>query len=299
MVKIAAIDCGSNSTRLLIAEVRAGELFPLFKTHKVTKTSEGLESSNEISKDAKNRLIKILREYLKRINRENVDQIFITGTAVFRDANNSDEVIEEIRKKLDLEIQVISGQEEGYLTSLGVLSSNAINNDFFIVDIGGRSTELIYDSENRTNVHSLDLGVVSLTERISNVNPMSEADRNEGDNLIQQSLDLEIDTKNISMIGVSGTFTSIASIYLGQKIYNEEEIHLTTLNNSWIQNLSSELNQMTEAQIISSYPSLDPKRAKTLSTGVLIVCNIMKKFKFQELKVSKSDILEGLILKNY
>jgi len=123
MVKVAAIDCGSNSTRLLIAEARAGELFPLFKTHKVTKTSEGLESSNEISKDAKNRLIKILREYLKRINTENVDQIFITGTAVFRDANNSDEVIEEIRKKLDLEIQVISGQEEGYLTSLGVLSS--------------------------------------------------------------------------------------------------------------------------------------------------------------------------------
>ena len=299
MVKVAAIDCGSNSTRLLIAEVRAGELFPLFKTHKVTKTSEGLESSNEISKDAKNRLIKILREYLKKINTENVDQIFTTGTAVFRDANNSDEVIEEIRKKLDLEIQVISGQEEGYLTSLGVLSSNDINNDFFIVDIGGRSTELIYDSENRTNVHSLDLGVVSLTERISNVNPMSEADRNEGDNLIQHSLDLEIDTKNISMIGVSGTFTSIASIYLGQKIYNEEEIHLTTLNNSWIQDLSSQLNQMTEAQIISSYPSLDPKRAKTLSTGVLIVCNIMKKFKFQELKVSKSDILEGLILKNY
>ena len=299
MSRVAAIDCGSNSTRLLIAEVRAGELFPLFKTHKVTKTSEGLESSNEISKDAKNRLIKILREYLKRINTENVDQIFITGTAVFRDANNSDEVIEEIRKKLDLEIQVISGQEEGYLTSLGVLSSNAINNDFFIVDIGGRSTELIYDSENRTNVHSLDLGVVSLTERISNINPMGEADRNEGDNLIQQSLDLEIDTKNISMIGVSGTFTSIASIYLGQKIYNEEEIHLTTLNNSWIQDLSSQLNQMTEAQIISSYPSLDPKRAKTLSTGVLIVCNIMKKFKFQELKVSKSDILEGLILKNY
>lgn len=299
MVKVAAIDCGSNSTRLLIAEVRAGELFTLFKTHKVTKTSEGLESSNEISKDAKNRLIKILREYLKRINTENVDQIFITGTAVFRDANNSDEVIEEIRKKLDLEIQVISGQDEGYLTSLGVLSSNTINNDFFIVDIGGRSTELIYDSENRTNVHSLDLGVVSLTERISNVNPMSEADRNEGDNLIQQSLDVEIDTKNISMIGVSGTFTSIASIYLGQKIYNEEEIHLTTLNNSWIQDLSSQLNQMTEAQIISSYPSLDPKRAKTLSTGVLIVCNIMKKFKFQELKVSKSDILEGLILKNY
>ena len=83
MVKVAAIDCGSNSTRLLIANVSSGELTPIFKTHKVTKTSEGLENSNEISKDAKNRLIKVLREYLKKINSESVDHILITGTAVF------------------------------------------------------------------------------------------------------------------------------------------------------------------------------------------------------------------------
>ena len=98
-----------------------------------------------ISEDAKNRLIKILRTYVKKINIESVDQIFITGTAAFRDAQNSDIVIEEIRKKLDLEIQVISGEEEGFLTSLGVLSSCEIQDNFFIVDIGGRSTELIYD----------------------------------------------------------------------------------------------------------------------------------------------------------
>ena len=127
MVKVAAIDCGSNSTRLLIANVSSGELTPIFKTHKVTKTSEGLEVSNIISKDAKNRLIKALREYLKIINNESVDQVLITGTAVFRDAHNAEEVIEEIRNKLDLEIQIISGDEEGYLTSIGVLSANSIN----------------------------------------------------------------------------------------------------------------------------------------------------------------------------
>jgi exopolyphosphatase/guanosine-5'-triphosphate,3'-diphosphate pyrophosphatase len=99
------------------------------------------------------------------------------------------------------------------------------------------------------------------------------------------------------MIGVSGTFTSIASIFLDQKKYDEDEIHLTSISYSWISELSSVLNNMTEAKIISIYPSLDPKRAKTLSAGVLIVRNIMKKFKFDELKVSKSDILEGLILK--
>ena len=98
MVKVAAVDCGSNSTRLLIADVSSGELVPIFKTHKVTKTSEGLEGSNEISNDAKNRLIKALREYQKKINSENVDQIFITGTAVFRDAQNS-EMYKTVLKK--------------------------------------------------------------------------------------------------------------------------------------------------------------------------------------------------------
>ena len=299
MVKVAAIDCGSNSTRLLIANVSSGELTPVFKTHKVTKTSEGLEVSNIISKDAKNRLIKALREYLKKINNESVDQVLITGTAVFRDAHNAEEVIEEIRNKLDLEIQIISGDEEGYLTSIGVLSANSINSNFFIVDIGGRSTELIYDTDNRTNVHSLDMGVVSITERIPNINPFNKSDIEQAGVIINQKLNLEIDTQKSFMIGVSGTFTSIASIYLKQKIYDEDEIHLTTLTYPWITNLSSELNLMTEAQIISRYTSLDPKRAKTLSPGVLIVCNIMKKFNFDELKVSKSDILEGLILKNY
>lgn len=299
MVKVAAIDCGSNSTRLLIADVSSGELVQIFKTHKVTKTSEGLEDSNEISNDAKNRLIKTLREYQKKITIENVDQIFITGTAVFRDAQNSEKIIEEIKNKLDLEIQVINGEEEGFLTSIGVLSTNTIEENFFIVDIGGRSTELIYDSDKRINVHSLDIGVVSLIERIPSTNPYSSSDKEEADDLINKNIDLEIDTQQKFMIGVSGTFTSIASIYLEQKIYNEEEIHLTSLSYSWIANLSSKLNQMSEAQIISKYPSLDPKRAKTLPAGVLIVCNIMKKFKFEELKVSKSDILEGLILKNY
>ena len=238
-------------------------------------------------------------QYNKLIKIENVDQIFITGTAAFRDAQNSDIVIEEIREKLDLEIQVISGEEEGFLTSLGVLSSCDIQDNFFIVDIGGRSTELIYDIDNRTQVNSLDLGVVSLTERILKNNPLNQKKVSEADKLINQNLNIEINTDTTSLIGVAGTFTSIASIFLQQKTYNENEIHMSILSFDWISELSLNLNEMTEAQIINKYTSLDPKRAKTLSAGVLIITNIMKKFKFDELKVSKSDILEGLILKNY
>ena len=145
MVKVAAIDCGSNSTRLLIANVLSGELEPLYKTHQVTKTSEGVEENHEISEDAKNRLIKILRTYVKKINIEMLTKFSSQARQHSETRQNSDIVIEEIRKKLDLEIQVISGEEEGFLTSLGVLSSCEIQDNFFIVDIGGRSTELIYD----------------------------------------------------------------------------------------------------------------------------------------------------------
>tara|TARA_B110000914_G_scaffold80647_1_gene70905 strand:- start:3404 stop:4306 length:903 start_codon:yes stop_codon:yes gene_type:complete len=295
--KIAAIDCGSNSTRLLVASVDVGKLKTIYKIHKVTKTSEGLESSGEISQDARKRLISTLRGYLKKINYENVNEVLITGTAVFRDALNSQAVIDEVKNKLGIEIQIISGQDEGILTSLGVFSSSSIVDNYFIVDIGGRSTELIYDYRKQTRVESLDLGVVSLSEKILTSNPISDDEKQEAKELIDMNIHLDIDTTSRSMIGVSGTFTSIASIFLDQKKYDEDEIHLTSISYSWISELSSVLNNMTEAKIISIYPSLDPKRAKTLSAGVLIVRNIMKKFKFDELKVSKSDILEGLILK--
>ena len=173
-----------------------------------------------------------------------MDQIIITGTAVFRDADNSEAVIEEIRKKLDLEIQIISGEEEGFLTSLGVLSSSNIKDNFFIVDIGGRSTELIYDINNRTQVNSLDIGVVSLRERSLTENPLDQSEILKANEIINQSLNVQISSDKAYMIGVAGTFTSIASIFLGQKKYDEEEIHMITLSSDWVSDFSSRLNKM-------------------------------------------------------
>ena len=101
------------------------------------------------------------------------------------------------------------------------------------------------------------------------------------------------------MIGVAGTFTSIASIFLNQQKYNEEEIHFQKIDFDWIESFYNKIKSMTIAQIIANSKSLDPKRGITLTGGALLTVSIMKKFKIKELKVSKSDILEGLILKNY
>jgi len=299
VVVVAAIDCGSNSTRLLISEVKNGELKKIYKTHNVTKTSEGLEESRDISEDSKKRLFKTLRAYLKEIEKYDTNQILCIGTAVFRDAENSEEIIEQIKQKFNLEIRVITGEEEGQLTSVGVLSDQGLDDNLLIVDIGGRSTELIYDQQNKINVNSLNFGVVSLNESYLKENPTNSNEETLAIEFINNNLDSFEDFSNRTLIGVAGTFTSIASIFLDQKKYNDEEIHLKTIDYEWIESFYNKLKLMTVSQIIGKHNSLDPKRGKTLTSGALLVYSLMKKFEINELKVSKSDILEGLILKNY
>ena len=299
MVVVAGIDCGSNSTRLLISEVENGEIKKLYKTHNVTKTSEGLEESNKISIDSKKRLFKVLRDYLKEIEKYEASQVLCIGTAVFRDADNSDEIIEEIKQKFDINLKVISGEEEGQTTSIGVLSNPDLNDNFLIVDIGGRSTELIYDNKKKINVESINLGVVSLYESWLRQNPITKAEEELAIKFINNNFHISENFTNRELVGVAGTFTSIGSIFLNQEKYDEEEIHFHKIDLDWIESFYNKIKSMTIAQIIANFKSLDPKRGKTLTGGALLTISIMKKFKIKELKVSKSDILEGLILKNY
>ena len=299
MVVVAGIDCGSNSTRLLVSEVNNGEIKKLYKTHNVTKTSEGLEDSNKISLDSKKRLFKVLKGYLKEIEKYQASQILCIGTAVFRDAENSEEIIEEIKQKFDINLKVLSGEEEGQTTSIGVLSDRNLNDNFLIVDIGGRSTELIYDNQKKIHVKSLNLGVVSLNESFLSQNPLTKTEEESAIQFINNNFNLSENFTNRELIGVAGTFTSIASIFHNQQKYNEEEIHFQKIDFDWMESFYNKIKSMTVAQIIANFRSLDPKRGITLTGGALLILSIMKKFKINELKVSKSDILEGLILKNY
>ena len=122
MVRVAAIDCGSNSTRLLISNVENGRLENLLKQHEVTKLSENLIETNKISDDSKKRFYKVLRKYLKIIENNNVEEVFCIGTAALRNSRNSDEIIDDVKSKFKLDLKIISGEEEGYLTGIGVQS---------------------------------------------------------------------------------------------------------------------------------------------------------------------------------
>ena len=298
MVAVAAIDCGSNSTRLLIADVQEGKLQNLYKQHVVTRLSDNVDTTNVISADSKKRFIKVLRKYIKKIEEYDIQEVFCIGTAVFRNSKNSNEVIEEVKKRLNLEIRMISGEEEGILTGLGVQSSFEKLENYLIVDIGGQSTELIFDIDKKLNIKSENIGVVSLSENYLHDNPVKENEERRAIEYFNQIFD-DVEFDERELIGVSGTFTSLGSIYLNQRNYDENEIDKITITQNSVDNIYRKLKSLSVPQIMSNYPNLDPKRAVTITSGIFLVTNLLKKYKIKQLKVSKSDILEGLILKYF
>ena len=298
MVKVAAIDCGSNSTRLLIAQPINGKLEALYRHNEVTRLSNRSRQTNVILPDSKKRFYNVLKKYIKKIRDYKVQEVFCIGTAVFRNSENSENIVDEVKKRFNLEIKIISSREEGLLTALGVQSSFNNLENYLIVDIGGQSTELIYDLENKIKVISNDIGVVSLNENYLDTNPLRDSLEMDANKYFEKIF-TQFDFTKRDLIGVSGTFTTLASIFLNQKRYNEEEIDKIQIDIKSVNKIYDKVKLLSEAQIITHYPSLDPKRAKTITSGIFMVKNILKKYEINQLKVSKSDILEGLILKYF
>ena len=284
---------------MLIAEITNGTLTTIYKEHQVTRMADKLSESKIISKEATKRVLKVLAGYFKTINKNNVENIQIVGTAALRDATNSQEIIQLIEKKFGFEVDIVSGEEEGVLTSVGVLNSLGSLENFLIVDIGGRSTEFIYDDDKKIVSKSINIGVVSLSELFFDKIPPPE----KSVLLAKEYIDNNLLESNLFhgrlLVGVAGTFTSLASIFLEQTQFNEKEIHLTELKNEDVFKISNELLHLNEPQIITKYKGLDPKRAKTIQAGILLAKEIISKYNVNSIKVSNSDILEGLILKKY
>ena len=274
MVKLASIDLGSNSTRLLIAEVNDQGLNVLTRMHIVTKMSEKIEQTGVISTEAFKRVNSALRNFKKLL-------------------------IENIRRKYDFEVEILSGHEEGITTSIGVLHFMQNTENFLIIDIGGRSTEFIYEFENKIISKSLNLGVVTLSEKYFSNLPISQELIDEAKLKIETELSqLDIkDKKNV--IGVSGTALSLASIFLDQQNFNEEELHEIKIDIDNIQEINKRILKMTEAEIITKFRGIDPKRASPITSGIFLLEIILSHYSNSPIIISKNDILEGLILKKY
>lgn len=298
MVKVASIDLGSNSTRLLIANVEKGKIFTVLKRHEVTRMGDGIDKNGFINLDAQKRVIRVLKKYFLEIQKQNVERVFIVGTAALRDATNQAEVVNRIEQLFDVKVNVVPGIEEGYLTSLGVLNDTKLLN-YLIIDIGGRSTEFVFNENNKVVSISSNLGVVSLSEKYFSNLPIEKNMVKDVENYVDSNFPKLENLSNRETFGVAGTFTSLGSIHLQQSQFNEDVLHHLEIDKNSVIKIYEEILNFSEAKILSTYKGIDPKRAKTITSGIFLATNIIKKYNIDVIKVSNCDILEGLILKNY
>lgn len=306
-MRVASIDIGTNSIRLLVAELKKeGDntiLIPIFRTTKITRLGNQVDNQRIISQSAIERAMDILTEYLTIAKKYNAKEIYSVGTSVLRDAANRDEFIISARDRLGLEVKVISGDEEAYLSFLGVISAFPSVERCVVTDIGGGSTEFIFaEKKNILIKESLDIGSVRLTERYFKHDPplpqeMELVRKETIDYLQKLPIPFELDERECKIIGVAGTVTSLAAIAQRLEVYDPEKVHGYKLTKTTIEGILNELvsKPLAERKKIAG---LDPARADIIIAGTIITHQILSYFQLNYITVSERDLLDGLILTN-
>jgi len=301
--RVAAIDCGTNSIRLLIAE-RDGSsgLRDLERRLEIVRLGQGVDATGEFHPDALRRTFAAVEEYAELIKKADVpvERVHFVATSAARDAKNRDRFFAGIKERLGVEPDVISGKSEAKLSFIGALSRVTPDGEpVLVMDIGGGSTELITGSvagELRSAI-SLDIGSVRITERFFQQNPVAADDLERAatrvDSLLAGS---GVDFASVaSWIGVAGTATTLAGIYLELERYDRERVHGARIPTPAIAELLQRLAGLTVDEI-RAIPSMHPGRADVITGGALIATRIAARLEVEDLIVSESDILDGIAL---
>jgi exopolyphosphatase/guanosine-5'-triphosphate,3'-diphosphate pyrophosphatase len=303
MNRVAAIDCGTNSIRLLIAEPNgSGGLKDLERRLEIVRLGQGVDASGEFHPDALQRTFTAVDEYAELIKKADVpvENVHFVATSAARDVKNREIFFAGIKDRLGVLPNVISGKTEARLSFNGTLSRVRPQGEpVLVVDIGGGSTELITGSANGEmhSAISLDIGSVRVTERFLKHNPVADDDLERAADYVDGLLgDSEVDFGSIgTWIGVAGTATTLAGVYLELERYDPEQVQGASLPRSAIEELLSRLAGMTVEEI-RALPSMHPGRADVITAGALVESRIGARLNVDNLIVSESDILDGIAL---
>lgn len=301
MTRVAAIDCGTNSIRLLIAEPDgSGGLNDLQRRLEVVRLGQGVDASGEFHPDALRRTFAAVDEYAELIKKADVpvDKVHFVATSATRDVQNRDSFFAGVRERLGVVPDVISGETEARLSFIGALSRVAPEGEpVLVMDIGGGSTELITGSANgdMKSAVSLDIGSVRVTERFLKQNPVADDDLERAIAYVDDLLaDSGVDFASIgTWIGVAGTVTTLAGVYLELDHYDRERVHGAVIPLPALQDLLHRLAGLTVEQI-RALPSMHPGRADVITGGALVEARVAARLSVPDLIVSESDILDGI-----
>jgi len=284
-MRYGAVDIGTNSCRLLIAQADSEQgLDPLHKEMDTTRIGEGVNHSGLISKEAMERTILTLRRFLEKMHEYQVEKYQAIATSAVREALNGDEFVHLAWEKSKLKVDTVKGEEEAGLSYLGVKQGLKLERCPLVVDLGGGSTEFICPEEKL--LLSLPLGAVRSTEADMYAAQIGE--------LLAPLGKIKERLVNRPMVLVGGTASTLVAVKLGLEEYKTELVHGAVLNRTEIGDLYNLLERMP-LSLRRRLPGLQPERADIINKGALIILMIMEVLEKKEITVSESDLLQGII----
>ncbi len=304
--RVAAIDQGTNSIRLLVMEPRPAELAPaeLARDMVITRLGQGVDATGAIDQDAFRRTISVLERYCRRARALHVKRIRVAATAVLRDAENGAEFATAVLGIAGSELEVITGEQEAALSFLGAthgLDEMTARGPYLVLDIGGGSTEFVLGAGPGaavpTQAVSTQMGSVRLTERFVRHDPPDQRELRAMELAVDDVLDGVADAVAVgdarTLIPVGGTATTMQAISLSLPGYDPEAIHRTWLMREDAERVLSDLARMTTPER-TDLPVMAPGRGDVIVAGAVILVQVMRRFAFERALVSETDILDGL-----
>ncbi len=301
-MKVAAIDIGTLTCRLLIGDVDGqGPVKPVFSGRKILRLGEGVDQNKQLRPEAMTRVIEAIRQWKGIIEQHDVCAYTAVATSAVREARNREEFLQRVKQEAGVEVEVIDGQEEARRTLLGLRSGlPASVGDILGLDIGGGSTEFIVSREGQdVQTISIDLGVVRLAERVLKSDPPTSSEIQEAEQLIhsltREALGALGDTFDLTFVGTAGTITSLAAIAQGLIVYDPNRVHNYTLKLEAIKNIEQTIlpRKIRER---TGIPGLEPGREEVIAAGTLILRCIMEELDKDQCRVSEYGLREGVLI---
>ena len=304
----AAIDIGTNTFRLLIAEIhynpanKGYSLKEICSERIITRLGEGITVTGRISDVSMQKGLNALKTFSHIISENNITKTSTVATSVLREAQNSEDFISKARNMSGLDIRTISGEEEARLTASGMMIDMDLPEEAILIDIGGGSTELVY-SRNGVPVHlqSLDMGVVYLATKYMNDDPplakmIHEMEREIADIIFSDTASFDQRSDNgACLIGTAGTITTLAAVSLKLTSFEHDKIHMARISAETIRDIFSRIAFISSAER-SQYIPFEPERLDIIVPGTLILLKLMERFQSDEIIVSNYGLREGIIL---
>ena len=298
-VRVAAIDVGTNSTRLLVAEEQTGGFRSLDRRMTITRLGEGVNERRVLSPEALKRTFSTIADYAAVCGEYAVERLRVTGTSAVRDARNREDFFDGVKRLTGQLPDLLSGEEEARTTFRGVVSDLGGGDPILVVDIGGGSTELVAGSVEPEALVSLDFGCVRMLEKHLHSDPPSEKELQALRDDVTQHL-AEAKTNLVvppgaRLVGVAGTVTQLATLKVGLPLYDPDVTHHMVMSHGDVRLLSKRLASLPYEKR-RRIKGLEAGRVDVIVAGAEILVQIMEAFDAAEVLVSEKDILDGLVM---